>query len=185
MTHTKFTAGDLASLFNWSLIRLHELACADELPIVVSESFRPFSHQDQFSYSDALMVEVARQMHDDGGISILAASKLVLNAGIGAPREDGADHWIAIVRYRNTWGDSNPRGSIPVTEIGHDEYWSSSHFAGSLGEVTSAITAEIGRSAKEHPGSDPARIFLANVSTADRRLRNRAAALGLKIASLG
>jgi hypothetical protein len=181
MTHTKLTAGDLGSLFNWSLARLHELARADELPIIASDSFRLFSHQDQFNYSDALMIEVVRQMHDDDGISMTAASKIVWNAGIGAPREDGSDHWIAVVRYRNTWGAATPRGSVPVTEMGPGEYWSSLHFSGSLGEVTTAITAEISRSAKEHPDSDPARILLANVSTADRRLRKRAAALDIKI----
>jgi len=171
----------IAPLFNWSEVRLHELALNDEIPLIASESFRVFSHENAFTYRDILAIEVVRQMHDDGGIPMTTASKLVQNAGIDA-RADGADHWIAIVRYRNTWGGSTDRSSLPVTETGPGEYWSSAHFSGSFAEVSKLIADDIGNTAKNDPDSDPARIFMANVSTADRRLRKRAAALGIQVA---
>lgn len=63
---------------------MHELALKDEIPITVSESFQLFSNQDAFTYCDVLMTEVARQLHDDGGIPMSDASKLVWNAGVAA-----------------------------------------------------------------------------------------------------
>ena len=171
----------IAPLFNWSVVRLHELALNDEIPLIASESFRVFSHENTFTYRDILAIEVARQMHDDGGIPMTTASKLVQNAGVDA-REDGADYWIAIVRYRNTWGGSTDRGSLPVTDIGSGEYWSSAHFSGSFAEVSKSIADDIGTTARDDPDSNPARIFMANVSTADRRLRKRAISLGIQIA---
>jgi hypothetical protein len=178
---TNLKALDIATLFNWSLARIFELASSDQLPIMISDASRFYSDQDRFTYPDALIIEVARQLQDDGGMPMAAASKLVWNAGIDVPPQSGDDYWIAIVRYRNTWGGSTPRGSIPVTEVGASEYWSSSHFSGSFAEVSKSIAEEIGNTATAHPDSDPARIFMANVSTADRRLRKRAAALGIQV----
>jgi hypothetical protein len=175
------SASQIAPLFNWSTTRMHELAAKNEIPLIASESFRVFSHEDAYTYRDILMIEVARQMHDDGGIPMTTASKLVWNAGVEA-REGDADYWIAVVRYRNTWGGSTDRGSLPVTEIGPGEYWSSAHFSGSFAEVSRSIADDIGNTAKDIPDCDPARIFMANVSTADRRLRKRAAELGIQIA---
>ena len=125
---------EVAPLFNWSEVRLHELALNEEIPLIASESFHVFSHENAFTYRDILMIEVALQMNDDGGIPMTTASKLVRNAGIDACG-DGADYWIAIMRYRNTWGGSTDRGSLPVTEIGPGEYWSSAHFSGSFAEA--------------------------------------------------
>jgi hypothetical protein len=95
--------------------------------------------------------------------------------GTGAP-----DFWLAVTASRNTWGD-HPRGSWPVTGFGPNEYWAELHFTGSFGEVTGEIAIWIGRDQVQHPDSDPARIILANVSAADRRLRKRAAELGIEL----
>lgn len=163
---------------------MHELALKDEIPLVVSESFRIFSNQDVFTYGDVLGIEVARQLHDDGGMPLADAAKLVWSAGVavlweslgkGSPK----DFWIAVVRHRNTWTPSTPRGSFPVTLFGALEYWSSAHFSGMLADINRDIADYVSRVERDHPDSDPARIILTNVSAADRRLRKRAAALGI------
>jgi hypothetical protein len=177
-------ASEIAPLFNWSLVHMHKLALKDEIPLVVSESFRIFSNQDAFTYGDVLGIEVARQLHDDGGMPLDDAAKLVWSAGVavlwessakGAPR----DFWIAVVRHRNTWTPSRPRGSFPVTLFGPLEYWSSAHFSGLLADINRDIADYISRDERDHPDSDPARIILTNVSAADRRLRKRAADIGV------
>ena len=163
---------------------MHELALKNEIPLTASESFRIFSNQDMFTYGDVLMIEVARQLHDDGGMPMADASKLVWNAGVAAGLEKSGggvshDFWIAVVRHRNTWNPSTPRGSFPVTLFGASEYWSSAHFSGTLADINREIAEYVSTTERDHPDSDPARIVLTNASAADRRLRKRAAALGI------
>ncbi len=160
---------------------MHELALKNEIPLVVSESFRIFSNQDAFTYGDVLGIEVARQLHDAGGMPLADAAKFVLNAGVVGSVEASSkgtslnDIWIAVVRHRNTWNPSTPRGSFPVTLFGASEYWSSAHFSGAMADVNREIAEYVSSVERDHPDSDPARIILTNVSAADRRLRKRAA----------
>lgn len=140
----------------------------------------------RFSYADALEIEVARQLSDNSGVPINEALRLGVYAMAvqayldGGSAETRGDFWMAVVASRNTWGKS-PRGSWPVTGFGPKEYWAELHFTGSLGAITGEISEWIGRDQANHPDSDPARIVMANVSTADRRLRKRAAELGIAI----
>jgi hypothetical protein len=137
----------------------------------------------RYPYAAALGIEVARQLHDDSGVPL--AEGLRISSYTGAVRgffgHSGADDfWIAIVAARNDWGDG-PRGTWPVTGFGPQEFWSTMHFAGTFDQVIAAIKDWMTGDASEY-GASPARIFMANVSTADRRLRKRAAALGIQIA---
>lgn len=141
----------------------------------------------EFAYGDALAIEVARQLSDKDGVPIAEACRLVTYTiavdnyavrsynGTGAP-----DFWLAVTGSRNSWGASR-RGSVPVTSFGPGEYWAELHFTGSFGEVTGEIATWIGRDQVQYPDSDPARIIFANVSAADRRLRKRAADLGIDL----
>lgn len=167
-----------------SLINSHEILFSFTLP---QESRLLHSFKREFTFSDALAVEVARQLADKDGVPLTEAFRLIAytNAienyaarsynGNGAP-----DFWLAVTGSRNTWGASR-RGSVPVTGFGPKEYWAELHFTGSFGEVTGEIAIWIGRDQVQHPDSDPARIILANVSAADRRLRKRAAELGIEL----
>jgi len=150
------------------------------------EMLLPFdSFKREFAYGDALAIEVARQLADKDGVPLAEAVRLTSYTsavdhymarpynGTGA-----TDFWLAVTGSRNTWGDL-PRGSWPVTGFGPKEYWAELHFTGSLGEITGEIATWIGRDQVQHPDSDPARIIFANVSAADRRLRKRAADLGI------
>jgi hypothetical protein len=152
------------------------------------EMILPFDRfKREFTYLDALEIEVARQLADKDGVPLTEAVQLTSYTsavghyaqrsynGTGAP-----DFWLAVTASRNTWGD-HPRGSWPVTGFGPNEYWAELHFTGSFGEVTGEIAIWIGRDQVQHPDSDPARIILANVSAADRRLRKRAAELGIEL----
>jgi len=141
----------------------------------------------RYSFSEALAIEAARQFADDGGISLENALRITGPniAQYFQPRERHvgktlADFWIGVARARNTWG-SAPRGSYPVTSFGAGEYWSGVHFFGSLHRVMAEIIHWQQHDEYEHPESDPATIFLSNISAADRRLRKRAADLGIKI----
>jgi len=173
-------AGTLAKLSGLSVKKLHDAATAGELPIIAEPSFIVFSHQQKFSLADAVAIEVARQLSDDGGLPLATASKLVDNAGTRAYESSSDDFWIAIVRNRNTWPGGS-RGSIKVTGFGQREFWSSSHCSGTFAEVTNTISGWIERDKVDFPDIDPARIFMANVSTADRRLRKRAADMGIEL----
>jgi hypothetical protein len=168
---------------------LNQLSVEDMRSLINShEMLLPFdSFKLEFAYRDALAIEVARQLADKDGVPLAEAVRLTSYTsaiehytqcsynGTGAP-----DFWLAVTASRNTWGDE-PRGSWPVTGFGPKEYWAELHFTGSLGEVTGEIAIWIGRDQVQHPDSDPARIILANVSAADRRLRKRAADLGIAI----
>lgn len=164
---------------------MHELAMKEEIPLLASQSFRAFLEQDGFAFSDALMIEVARQLHDDGGMPMIDASRLALNAGgvaeLARSSDFSHDFWIAVVRHRNTWNPSTPRGSFPVTLFGEQEYWSSAHFSGRLSDINRDISDYVSRVQHDHPASDASRIVITNISTADRRLRQRAASLGIDL----
>lgn len=182
----KITAAALGTLFGLSVHALYKAARADEIPITAAEPFVSFSEMRSFSYLDALMIELTRQLQDDGGIPAAVAAGFVWNAighGIddwSRPGSAGNDHWIAMLRWRNTWFDG-PRGSIPVTILGMKEYWSTAHFGGSLQTVQADIAEAIKSYSDDHPDSDAARIVMANVSAADRRLRKRAAEMGIDL----
>lgn len=141
----------------------------------------------RYEYADALAIEVARQLHDAQGLPLSEALRIVSYCRSGQfdrPKSDSnieSDMWVAILGTRETWGAS-PRGSFPVTDFGQGEYWRTMHFAGTFDFVTAEIRAEVARDERLQPDSDPARIFFANVSAADRRLRRRAADLGIVVA---
>ena len=139
-----------------------------------------------FRYSDALQIEVARQLSDEDGPALADAAKFCSHAlGNGyvfQPKQMGVlyDHWFGAFRSRNTWG-SEPRGTWPVTAFGAGEYWSAMHCSGPLHQCHAEISFWLAHDEAQYPDSDPARIFLVNVSAADRRLRKRAAQLGIAI----
>ncbi len=137
-------------------------------------------------YENALAFELARQLSDDGGISLPHAFVQVSYASaveqfLSADRD--SDQWMAVMESRNDWGrdqrESYP--SFPATSFGPGEYWSKARFFGSFGDVMIKIGARIYQESMETPEPDPARIILANVSAADRRLRKRAAELGISL----
>ena len=178
--NTKLDAAALAKLSQRSAKELHKQALADELPVVVAENFLTFSANSEFDYSDALAIEVSRQLSDDGGLCMKAAAKLVGNI-VADLTDENSDQWIAIVRNRNPWPAGESRGSWPVTDFGDAEFWSSAHFAGSLQSVTDSISQMVASDRDDRASSEPARIFMTNVSTADRHLRKRAASLGIAL----
>lgn len=139
-----------------------------------------------FDFSDALEIEVARQMNDNSGVPLHEAFRLcvyttAVKSYLAHKVSDqylNQDYWLAVTAARNTWG-SAPRGSWPITGFGPKEYWSEMHYTGTLGTIMGDITESIGRDQVHYPDSDPARIVMCNVSAADRRLRKRADELGL------
>lgn len=137
----------------------------------------------RYDYAAALSIEIARQLHDDKGLPLSEGLRLASYTGavrLFLDRSHDEDFWVAIVGSRNEWG-KEPRGAWPVGTFGPAEFWSTMHFAGSFHYIASEIATWMRADAREY-GSVPARIFMANVSTADRRLRKRAADLGIKIA---
>ena len=141
----------------------------------------------RYSFREAVAIEAARQIADDGGLSMENALRITGPniAQFFEPRESHisktlSDFWIGVARARNTWGAA-PRGAFPVTGFGEGEYWSGVHFFGTLDRVVAEMRYWQQHDENEHPDSDPAAIFLSNVSAADRRLRKRAADLGIKI----
>jgi hypothetical protein len=140
------------------------------------------------TYGRAVAIEVARQLSDNGGLPMSTAAKVCLNtAAVAGYFKHGegsgllSDYWVGIVQSRNSWNESVSRSWVPVTNFGEREYWATTHYGGSLAEVYSWMTYEMVLNEQQHPDSDPARIFMANVSAADRRLRKRAAELGIEI----
>jgi hypothetical protein len=184
---TRLRASEFARTLNLELSELFRLAKDQDAPILCSDTFEQFALQDTFSYADALLCEVSMQLSDDGGMSFADASILIANAGLAGffslptgVLSRSNDFWTGIACNRNTWGAA-PRGSWKVTHFGPSEYWSSAHFAGTLEAVTREIREYIEREEIEHPDTDPTRIFLTNVSAADRRLRRRAAKFGIAV----
>lgn len=148
-------------------------------------------HHMRWGHGDALTIEVARQLHDDSGVPFADAIRLCMYAlrlpiyfeaatSPAVASKTVSDFWIAVSASRNTWG-SSPRGSWPVTSFGPGEYWAQNHFAGAFDDVVHEIKKWMLMDEVMHSDSDPARIFLCNVSTADRRLQKRAADLGIDL----
>ncbi|MDT3684143.1 MAG: hypothetical protein RO009_03760 [Pseudorhodoplanes sp.] len=155
----------------------------------------------RWTYADALAIEVSRQFHDSeagrqfldaNGIGLYEALKIQMSADairkffatattVSVRSKTLSDFWVAVMASRNTWG-SAPRGSWPVTGFGPGEYWSQIHFCGIIDDVMSEVKEWMLRDEEAYPDSDPARIFMTNISAADRRLRKRAEELGIEIA---
>jgi hypothetical protein len=183
MTKTK------ASLGEKQFAALNQMLVGDMRSLIKNhEMLLPFDRfKRELSYPEALTIETARQLADKDGVPLAEAFRLIVYTMavenyLARPSNAAgtSDFWLAVTASRNTWGDQ-PRGSWPVTGFGPTEYWAELHFTGSLGEVTGEIATWIGRDQVQHPDSDPARIILANVSAADRRLRKRAAELGIEL----
>jgi len=139
------------------------------------------SHFDgHYRYSDALAVEVARQLSENNGICagprMEEAIQFAAYAGaVAFYLEDSAaplsgDYWAAVVSTRN----AAPNATTA-------EYWSSMRFTGTLDQIMREISASLAREAADYPEAAPSRVFMVNVSAADRRLRKRAAALGIAL----
>ena len=82
----------------------------------------------RYSYQEALAIEAARQLADDGGLSMANAMRIV-GSGVGnfcaSSEKDRSkvlsDFWVGAARARNSWG-KEPRGTYPVTSFGRAEY---------------------------------------------------------------
>lgn len=149
--------------------------------VTLGEMALPSALRGHYSLADALAIELARQLSDYYGLSLPAALQAVAYTGAIEHYQNagkGEDFWIGVTGTRNTWGDSE-RGSVPVTSFGPSEFWSTMHFHGSFGDVTGQVKAQMERDSAEYPHSDFARLFMANVSAADRRLQKRIGDLGL------
>ncbi|MBN8976329.1 MAG: hypothetical protein J0I08_07615 [Rhizobiales bacterium] len=179
-TNEGCTVKDLAKLAQMTVEQMQVVLRDHTSPSTISPLKR------RFTYAVALEIEVARQLSDNSGVPISEALRLgVYTMAVqgyvnGASANTSGDFWMAVVASRNTWG-KEPRGSWPVTGFGPKEYWAELHFSGSLGAIAGEISEWIGRDQINHPDSDPARIVMANVSAADRRLRKRATELGIKV----
>lgn len=174
------TPDQMAELHRMTVAELRDLG-DDTSPTALDG----FKHR--FDFADALEIEIARQMSDKDGVPLrealrLSAYTMAVNYYLAHKEAGGAseDFWLAVTASRNTWG-SAPRGAWPVTGFGPGEYWSEMHYTGSLGTIVGEISESIGRDQAQYPDSDPARIFMCNVSAADRRLRKRAADLGIEL----
>lgn len=151
--------------------------------------------QGRYPWTAALALEVARQLADDKGLPIIAALNIVSYtgaiehyasyspaSGLAADEKADTDFWAAIVGTRNTWGTEPRSGSsFGVTSFGPGEFWSTSHYHGTFDQMTADIKSRMIRDTIGHSDSDPARVFMVNVSAADRRLRKRAADLKIDL----
>ena len=156
----------------------------------------------RYRFCDALAIEIARQLSDDTSVSegppMLAALDIVaytdavqsyfeFEAANRPPIKPLTDFWIAVASARHTFeGDSRP---FPVSAFGPGEYWSNIHVVGSFDQVMRGIklwmTRETNKNKSAPPyidhDADPARISMANVSSATRRLIARANDLGIEV----
>ncbi len=168
---SQMAAGELSALLNTKLADYSDFTVGQ---IVLAGPDANGLHP----YSDALAIEVARQLSDYAGLPLTDAMRAVTYTGAienyAARPADAvaADFWVAIVGARNTWG-SEQRGSVPVTTFGPGEFWSTAHFHGTFEQMTNAIKDFIARDGIDYPESDFARVFMTNVSAADRRLSKR------------
>jgi hypothetical protein len=150
----------------------------------------------RYSYRDALAIEIARQMNDDSGIcggpSVLEGLRIVSYTGavplyfdytVSQPHVAKAltDCWLAVFSSRHSCDEWGRGKSVPVTSFGASEYWSSMHVVGSFDQVTREIKQAMTDDTLRYPDTDPGRVFMANVSAADRRLRKRASDLGIHV----
>ena len=152
------------------------------------------SSRGKFNYLAALRIEVARQLSDEGWLSFPAAMDAVVYTGAlsayssetyAARFNPDRDYWIAVLGARANWGQQ-PRDDWPVTSFGPDEVWTNGHYDGSYDAVVAAVKSRIMRDtiSAEADGIEPddfARMLIANVSAADRRLRKRAVALCINL----
>lgn len=171
------------------LADLHQVSAAEMRKILSEPSPMAIAaFKRDFDFSDALEIEIARQMSDNAGVPLgealrLSAYATAVNCYFAQKKSDAGsrqDFWLAVTASRNTRG-SEARGSLPVTGFGPGEYWAEMHYTGSFGAIMGEISESIGRDQILHPDSDPARIFMANVSAAERRLRKRAVDLGIDL----
>ncbi len=190
----------LADLARLSQMSLAELTAFAERP-VPGHPFKSGTYYldgpspaGKFGYLAALRIEVARQLSDDGWLPFSAAMDAVIYTGalsaysgdLPAPRfAPDQDYWVAVLGARTNWG-AQPREGWPATGFGPGEVWTQGHFDGTYDVVVGAIKSRIIRDtmAADADGNEPddfARVLLANVSAADRRLRKRAAALGINL----
>ena len=143
----------------------------------------------------ALFVEIARQLADDNGLPLLAALKFVSYTGAikhfashdghhsHPTRRADTDLWVGVLGIRSNWGGS-PRDGWPVTGFGPRECWMLGHYDGTFDQVTAAVKSRMVRDTVDVDGidlADHARLFMTNVSAADRRLRKRAKELGIAL----
>lgn len=148
-----------------------------------------------FPSSSALTMEIARQLSDDGGLPLVDALQAVSYTGAVkhfASHEGRHSHpthradtdlWVGVLGIRSDWGTS-PREGWPVTGFGAGECWMRGHFEGTFDQVTAAVKSRMVRDTVDVDGidfADHARLFMTNVSAADRRLRKRAKELGIAL----
>lgn len=147
----------------------------------------------RYVYADALTIEVANQISADGGVSLLVANDLiVMTCGVkryqAATRAGSAklpdnksdDFWIGVLKSRNSTTDENVRHP-EISGLSDREHWSGAHASGSLASVIAELQRQITLDHELYPDADAARIFLVNISAADRRLQQRAARVGVRI----
>jgi len=179
LTQSQFAALMQMSAAELGALMLQAPAFAAQTPVAMA---RLSGAGVRYSFREALTIEAARQLTDDGGISMDNAIRIVIS-NVGRYFEDrncaggktDSDFWIGVTRARNTWDQNKEaRGAYPVTGFGAGEFWSGNHFAGTLAQVIAATQEWQRHDEQMYPDSDPAAIFLTNISAADRRLRNRA-----------
>lgn len=155
-----------------TLAALLEMKLEDFRNIAWSSEFGVISVRRRYSLSEALTLEIARQLSELGGLPLSTAFTMILST-LGNPKperlhDNEGDVWIGVMGSRIVSGDE--RGKI-----------AEAHFAGPLAKVSAKIATWIEHDQALYPNAYPARIFLTNVSTADRLLRRRAADLGINI----
>ena len=179
MSKIVLTAGDFARLVDASHNDLQSWRAFCEATASWPEDLD--SHVDgQYRFSDALAVEVARQLSENNGICagprMEEAIRFASHAGAVAfyleasAEQSSGDFWAAVVSTRNSAANAKPA-----------EYWSSLRFTGSLDQIMNEMNASLAREAADYPEAEPSRVFMVNVSAADRRLRKRAAALCINL----
>jgi hypothetical protein len=130
-------------------------------------------------YSDALAIELARQVSADWSISMEEALRIASYAGAvegfmaSAPRNIHrkflSDFWFAVIAF-----DASSDGEFS------DDRRFKGHYAGTWHEATGQIAARFQEEESEE-GTTPFRVLLINVSAADRRLIARAKKLDIGI----
>lgn len=171
------------------LARLLKTPHPDHKDMTLADMALPSALAAAYSYADALAVELARQLSDQYGLPLASALHFVGYTGAvehyavadkrySPERKGDYDFWVAVTGARNSWGD-DARGSLSVTGFGVSEFWTTMHFHGTFDQVTAQIKSQILRDGIDYSDSDFARLFMANVSAADRRLQKRIGDLGL------
>lgn len=181
VSELKLSLKELARLHGMSATSLADVL-REPSPMAIASS------KTIFNFADALEIEIARQLHCNSGVSLGEALRLSVYASAvqyflvqeDANANPTQDFWFAVLGARNSMSNEH-LGSLPASGLSPKEYWSEAHFTGSFGAVAGAISEAIGRDQVLYRESNPARILMANVSTAARRLRMRLAALGIEL----